>query len=92
MGPSVETARRENKVVTIDVTVNGQQLFHAALPGTSPDNDQWVQRKNRVDALLGFKWGGVDLGAGVLRSAGGGRLKNVCPSANFGCERGADWT
>ncbi|MFA6091432.1 MAG: MlaD family protein [Elusimicrobiota bacterium] len=32
------------------------------------------QRKNRVDALLGFGWGGVDLGVGVLRSAGGGRL------------------
>ncbi|MFA6029717.1 MAG: MlaD family protein [Elusimicrobiota bacterium] len=31
-------------------------------------------RKNRVDALLGFEWGGVDLGLGVLRSGGGGRL------------------
>lgn len=44
----VETARREKKVITIDVSTNGQQLFHAALPGTSPDNDQWVARKNRV--------------------------------------------
>jgi len=32
------------------------------------------QQLNRVDALLGFKWGGVDLGVGVLRSAGGGRV------------------
>lgn len=44
----VENARRNKRAVTIDVTVNGQQLFHAALPGTSPDNDQWVVRKNRV--------------------------------------------
>lgn len=44
----VEDARRNGRAVTIDITVGGQQLFHAALPGTSPDNDQWVARKNRV--------------------------------------------
>ena len=44
----VENARRNKRAVTIDIAVNGQQLFHAALPGTSPDNDQWVVRKNRV--------------------------------------------
>lgn len=44
----VETARREGKAIAIDVTISGQQLFHAALPGTSPDNDQWIARKNRV--------------------------------------------
>src|SRR3954471_8904590 len=44
----VETARSENKAVTIDVCRNGQQLFHYALPGTSPDNDEWIKRKNRV--------------------------------------------
>jgi hypothetical protein len=32
------------------------------------------QPKNRIDALLGFEWGGLDLGVGVVRSAGGGRL------------------
>ena len=44
----VEHARRERLAVTVDVMVSGQQLFHAALPGTAPDNDQWVIRKNRV--------------------------------------------
>ena len=44
----VAMARKEKRAVTIDIAVNGQQLFHAALPGTSPDNDQWVVRKNRV--------------------------------------------
>lgn len=44
----VDTARRERLAVTVDIAVSGQQLFHAALPGTSPDNDQWVARKNRV--------------------------------------------
>ena len=44
----VETARKDKLMITVDVAINGQQLFHAALPGTSPDNDQWVARKNRV--------------------------------------------
>jgi uncharacterized protein (UPF0303 family) len=44
----VERAKAENKVITIDITRNGHQLFHYAFEGTSPDNDQWVLRKNRV--------------------------------------------
>ncbi len=44
----IETARREGKSVTVDVSRNGQQLFHYAMPGTSADNDAWIQRKNRV--------------------------------------------
>jgi uncharacterized protein (UPF0303 family) len=34
--------------VTIDIRRHGQQLFHAALPGTAPDNDAWIERKNNV--------------------------------------------
>lgn len=41
-------AKEQNLPLTVDITRNGQQLFHAALPGTSPDNDQWIIRKNRV--------------------------------------------
>ncbi len=44
----VASARRESRRITIDITACGQQLFHVALPGTSPDNDQWILRKNRV--------------------------------------------
>jgi uncharacterized protein (UPF0303 family) len=44
----VEAARAEGKAVTIDIRRNRQQLFHAALAGTSPDNDAWIRRKNRV--------------------------------------------
>jgi uncharacterized protein (UPF0303 family) len=46
----VETGRRKVLPIAIDVTVNQQQLFHAALPGSSPDNDQWVLRKSKVAA------------------------------------------
>ena len=34
--------------VTIDVRRGGHQLFHAAMPGTAPDNDVWIARKVRV--------------------------------------------
>lgn len=44
----VEVACQESLGVTIDIRRHGHQLFHAALPGTSPDNDAWIKRKNRV--------------------------------------------
>lgn len=44
----VEIAQKDQKPVTVDICRNGQQLFHCALPGTTPDNDEWIKRKNRV--------------------------------------------
>lgn len=44
----VEAARARTRGVTVDICRNGQQLFHYALPGTAPDNDEWIKRKNRV--------------------------------------------
>lgn len=43
-----ERAKKENLPITVDVTRNGQQLFHLAMPGTSADNDQWIIRKCRL--------------------------------------------
>jgi uncharacterized protein (UPF0303 family) len=44
----VDLARARSAAVTIDIRRNGQQLFHAARPGTSADNDAWIQRKVRT--------------------------------------------
>jgi uncharacterized protein (UPF0303 family) len=44
----VAVARRDGAPVAVDVSRHGHQLFHASLPGTSPDNDSWIQRKTRV--------------------------------------------
>ena len=49
----VEAARRESAPVAIDISRNGHQLFHAALPGATPDNDAWIQRKSRVVQRFG---------------------------------------
>ncbi|HET9138473.1 heme-degrading domain-containing protein [Actinophytocola sp.] len=44
----LDAAREQGLPVTISVRRNGQRLFHAALPGTSADNDAWIERKSRV--------------------------------------------
>lgn len=43
-----EIAKAEQLPITVDILRAGQQLFHAALPGTSPDNDEWIKRKVKL--------------------------------------------
>lgn len=43
-----ERCRAEALPVTISIQLGEQRVFHAALPGTSADNDSWVERKARV--------------------------------------------
>ena len=49
----VAVARERGLAVTVDIARGEQQLFHAALPGTAADNDEWIQRKNRVVRRFG---------------------------------------
>jgi len=44
----VDRARADRLPIAVDITRNGHQLFHASLPGTTPDNDFWIRRKTRV--------------------------------------------
>jgi uncharacterized protein (UPF0303 family) len=44
----IEMARERGAPVAIDVRSTSQQLFHYALPGSSADNDAWIDRKRRV--------------------------------------------
>jgi len=48
-----DLARARSAAVTIDIRRGGQQLFHAALPGTSADNDAWIERKVRTVGRYG---------------------------------------
>ena len=43
-----ELARRQGAPVAIDISRNQHQLFRTALPGATPDNDAWIERKQRV--------------------------------------------
>ncbi|WEH41660.1 heme-degrading domain-containing protein [Streptomyces sp. NBC_01218] len=44
----VRLARARNAPVAIDIRRGPQQLFHVALPGSSADNDAWIDRKRKV--------------------------------------------
>ncbi|GGX97464.1 heme-degrading domain-containing protein [Massilia dura] len=44
----VERAAATGAAVTVDITRNGHCLFHHAMAGTSPDNADWIRRKNNV--------------------------------------------
>ncbi|MFD7088125.1 MULTISPECIES: heme-degrading domain-containing protein [unclassified Streptomyces] len=47
-GLLVELARERSAPVAIDIRRGTQQLFHCALPGSTADNDAWIDRKRRV--------------------------------------------
>lgn len=44
----VALARERKAPVAIDIRRGAQQLFHCARPGSSADNDAWIDRKRRV--------------------------------------------
>ncbi|HEX7110467.1 MAG TPA: heme-degrading domain-containing protein [Aestuariivirga sp.] len=44
----LEKAVEKKLPLVIDIRVAGRPLFYAALPGTSPDNAEWVRRKINV--------------------------------------------
>ena len=50
----VELAMERELAVTVDIRRGRQQLFHAARPGTSPDNDSWIDRKVRAVDRFGM--------------------------------------
>ena len=49
----VERARTEGLPVVVDIQHGTHQLFHASLPGSAPDNDEWVKRKARAAIRFG---------------------------------------
>ncbi|MFG2824883.1 heme-degrading domain-containing protein [Kitasatospora sp. NPDC048365] len=49
----VAEARQRGLAVTVDIQHGEQQVFHAALPGTSADNDDWIRRKAAVVRRFG---------------------------------------
>jgi uncharacterized protein (UPF0303 family) len=46
----VDRARSRRLPVAVDIRRGDHHLFHAALPGSAPDNDAWLLRKARVVA------------------------------------------
>lgn len=49
----VQTCRQAQHPVVIVIWLGEQRAFHAALPGSSADNDSWAERKARVVRRFG---------------------------------------
>ncbi|KAI8140751.1 hypothetical protein BJV82DRAFT_622456 [Fennellomyces sp. T-0311] len=49
----LENAKPYNRPIVIDINLAGHQLFHFAMQGTTPDNDEWVARKNKTVRRFG---------------------------------------
>lgn len=43
-----DQAQKLGKSISIDISRNGQCLFHHAMEGTAIDNAEWIRRKNNV--------------------------------------------
>jgi uncharacterized protein (UPF0303 family) len=41
-------ARAKRAPVAVDIRTQDRILFHAAMPGATPDNDNWIRRKSNV--------------------------------------------
>ena len=83
----LQEARQRGKPVAIDITRNGQQLFHFAMAGTSADNGEWIRRKNNVVNRFGHSsyYMGIS-----LKSAGQTmEEKYLIPSSDYAAHGGA---
>jgi uncharacterized protein (UPF0303 family) len=49
----VDLATGRDLPIAVDIRRGTQQLFHAALPGSTADNDAWIERKVRVVQRFG---------------------------------------
>ncbi|MCX2750000.1 heme-degrading domain-containing protein [Arthrobacter sp. MI7-26] len=68
----VDLATRRNLPVAIDIRRNEHILFHVSLPGATPDNELWVQRKSRTTE----RYAQPSLLVGLKGRLGGGRLEH----------------
>jgi uncharacterized protein (UPF0303 family) len=83
----VERARRDRLPVVIDILRGMHQLFHAALRGSAPDNDEWVKRKVRV--VYRFEHSSCYLGE-LLKSRNQTIEKNyLIPESEFAAHGGS---
>lgn len=57
----VDEARKRGARVAIDIRRPNQVLFHAALEGATPDNDEWIRRKSNVV----FRFGKASFAVGI---------------------------
>src|SRR5271154_4261935 len=83
-------ATERNHSLVIDIRRFGapvEQLFYAALPGTTPDNGRWVQRKSNVVAR--FHRSSYAVGLALAESNPPLAEKYALPEADYATHGGA---
>jgi uncharacterized protein (UPF0303 family) len=73
--------------VVIDVRRFGQPLFYCALPGTTPDNPEWVRRKSNVVAR--FHRSSYAIGLELQQSGSTLMEKQGLPAADYAVHGGS---
>jgi uncharacterized protein (UPF0303 family) len=68
----VELGKQRNLPIAIDIRRSEHVLFHVSLPGATPDNEIWVERKSRTAA----RYAEPSLLVGLRGRLGGGRLED----------------
>lgn len=66
----VEQCRADGHAVTIGIWLGDQRVFHAARPGTSADNDGWLERKARI--VRRFRASSLEVSRHYVDAAAGG--------------------
>ncbi len=61
-----------NLPIAIDIRRSKHVLFHASLPGATPDNENWIKKKSRT----AHRYAEPSLLAGLRGRLGGGRLED----------------
>lgn len=68
----VELATEREMPVAVDIRRGTHVLFHVSLPGATPDNDLWAERKARTAE----RYGVPSLLVGLRGRLGGGRIED----------------
>lgn len=68
----IELATERELPVAVDIRRGSHILFHVSLPGATPDNDVWVERKSRTADRFGIP----SLLVGLRGRRGGGRMED----------------
>jgi uncharacterized protein (UPF0303 family) len=81
-----DAALARGAAVTIDIWLGTQQLFCCAMPGTSPDNAEWVRRKRNV--VLRFHRSSYAVGLDLARRQTSLHEKFGLPVADYAAHGG----
>ena len=80
-------AEARGAALVVDVSLAGQQLFHCALPGATPDNADWARRKRNT--VLRFHRSSYAIGLALQRQGTTLEAKTGAPPGDYATHGGS---